>query len=603
MERSRTQVLLHHLPGAIFRHENGTIGQVTKVRTHPVDLSEELVLQVLADELAGWDSKGGFPEPPSAHRDSYEIVEPVDELTFDVWPLTLRCRRRSCQRLQIYNRLDEFLKDPNSGRCKKCGSPMEQLDFLMVHKCGHLAQLNIPPCKTHGWEFMVLEDTGSFDSAELRCMAPGCSGKPIRGMLGFRGCGCGDPDDRQMRSITVRAPNRFMTQRFALVALERGPMDRLRTQQGADRVVVGSYLGYFPDVIGALDEVRRGGSKMSRENVQEVVSALREKGLPEEIIAETQQGLLGEEEGHFAEIEQLLPEAVISEIGRRQKAAERALLFGRPRNRHTQRLANFQQRAHDLGFVAAEKRLQRAEESLHEHGFSDLIVVDNFPIALVAYGFTRQSGDQHQATVRAFLPTRKGSAKKPLYAAHSNTEAIFLELDARRVRDWLVANEFVEETPKALTSEVDVKAFLLAEAAAGTDAFQAVDLLCHTISHALIRNLGERAGFGQDTMAEYLMPEVLTIGLYANVHQEFTLGALVSLVEHNLRSWLEASREGAQTCAWDPLCYDHEGACASCLQLAFGCERKARNEHLDRAVLYGSNNSERDHFFTQGFWE
>lgn len=604
MQRSRTQVLLNHLPGSVFRHENGTIGQVVSVRSQTIELSEELVLQVLGDELDKWESKSGFPEPPTAHRDSYAVVEPIDELMFDVWPLTLRCRSRACQRLEIFNRLDEFLADGKSGRCKRCKSEMEQLDFLMVHKCGNLAQLNIPSCKTHGWKFMVFEDTGSFDSAEVRCMAPGCNGKPIRGMLGFRGCGCGDPHDKQMRSLTVRAPNRFMTQRFALVSMERGPMDRLRTQQGADRIVVGSYLGFFPDVINALDEVRRGGAGLvDAEKWQQMEEVLRAGGIDEETIAAQRKVSLGEEQGRFAELEKLLPDAVIATIGGRQKTAERALLFGRPKNRHTMRLTDFQKRAHDLGLAASEKRLERAEDSLREHGFSDMIVVDNFPIALVAYGFTRQSGDPSEATVRAFPPARKGSAKKPLYAVQSNTEAVFLALDPLRVRGWLLANELVDEDSATLATGGDIKAFLLQEAAAESAAFRAVDLLCHTISHALIRNLGERAGFGQDTMAEYLIPEMLTIGLYANVHQEFTLGALVSLVEHNLRSWLEASREGAQMCAWDPLCYDHDGACASCLQLAFGCERKARNEHLDRAVLYGTSSSERDHFFKQGYWE
>jgi hypothetical protein len=603
MQRSRTQVLLHHLPGSVFRHENGTIGQVARVRTQSIELSEELVLQVLGDELDKWQSKSGFPEPPTSHRDSYEVVEPIDELLFDVWPLTLRCSDRACQRIEIYNRAEDFLAAANSGRCKRCKNKMEQIDFLMVHKCGNLAQLNIPSCKTHGWTFMTLEDTGTFDSAELRCLAPGCSGKPLRGMLGFRGCGCGDPHDKQMRSLTLRAPNRFMTQRFALVSMERGPMDRLRTQQGADRIVVGSYLGFFPDVINALDEVRRGGAGVvSSEKWQQMEELLRAGGIDEETLALQRKVSLGEEQGHLTEIEKLIPEAVITAIGGRQKTAERALLFGRPKNRHTMRLADFQKRARDLGLAASEMRLERAEDALHDHGFSDLIVVDNFPIALVAYGFTRQSGDPNEATVRAFQPTRKGSAKKPLYAAASNTEAVFLELDPIRIRDWLLANELVEETGELATA-AEIRSFLLQEAAAESDVFRAVDLLCHTVSHALIRNLGERAGFGQDTMAEYLIPEMLTIGLYANVHQEFTLGALVSLVEHNLRSWLEASREGAQTCAWDPLCYDHEGACASCLQLAFGCERKARNEHLDRAVLYGTSGSERDHFFKQGIWE
>src|SRR2546421_11953766 len=103
---------------------------------------------------------------------------------------------------------------------------------------------------------------------------------------------------------------------------------------------------------------------------------------------------------------------------------------------------------------------------------------------------------------------------------------------------------------------------MLAEADAGSATHDMVHLLCHTLAHALVRNLGERAGFGEDTMAEYVIPEMLTVGLYAATHQEFTLGALVSLVEHNLASWLEAVRAGAETCTWDPVCRETDGACA-----------------------------------------
>jgi hypothetical protein len=110
--------------------------------------------------------------------------------------------------------------------------------------------------------------------------------------------------------------------------------------------------------------------------------------------------------------------------------------------------------------------------------------------------------------------------------------------------------------------------------------------LQHTIAHALIRNLGERSGFSEETMAEYLIPELLTIGLYADTHQEFTLGALVSLVEHRLAEWLDATLDGADACAWDPQCGQQDGACAACLHLAFGCA--SFNADLDRAVLFGT---------------
>ena len=101
-------------------------------------------------------------------------------------------------------------------------------------------------------------------------------------------------------------------------------------------------------------------------------------------------------------------------------------------------------------------------------------------------------------------------------------------------------------------------------------------------------------------MAEYLIPSLLTFGVYANVHQEFTLGALVSLMEHRLGEWLDATQEGAQRCPWDPVCEEHEGACASCLHLAFGCPD--RNEGLDRATLFGAPVGHAM-AVARGFWE
>jgi hypothetical protein len=225
---------------------------------------------------------------------------------------------------------------------------------------------------------------------------------------------------------------------------------------------------------------------------------------------------------------------------------------------------------------------------LRERNFTRVLVVSEFPIALVAYGFTRLSSDPQKAMLNAFQPTRKQSAKKPLYVSKTNTEAVFLELDPLAVRDWIERNGF--QHTAALPAGDDVaqaKAWVLSEAHAASEAYERIELLCHTLAHALIRNLGERAGFGEDTMAEYVIPEMLTIGLYASTHQEFTLGALVSLVEHNLASWLDAVRDGSETCTWDPVCRETDGACAGCLHMAFGCE--CGNQHLDRSVLFGSD--------------
>lgn len=610
MTRSRTQVLYNYLPEAVFLHESGFVGRVWNVRTQSSRVNKVLLLETLAGELERWDNRAGFPDPRRA-RDKYDIAEPVDEVLVDLWPLTFECSRPNCRKLKVYHRIDDFLADPQAERCDRCNGRRRQLEFLMVHHCGELKQLNIRPCPQHTYEWLVLDDTGSFGTAELRCMAPGCNGTPVS-RLGFRMCDCGmTTGDPYMRSLTVRAPYRHQVQHFAFVSMESGPIEKLRRQPGGDKVVVGSYLGYFDDVMAGLDEARKQ-VKGDPGQWAVIETALRAQGIPEDIIAAQRAANLGEAQGIFAQMSQHLPATLIESIGQRQKCCERALIFNGPSPDSgdglvAESLDDYRARADELGHQAAVERLTNAQLALRDHGFERLLVVTNFPIALVAYGYTRLTSDEHVAMLRSFRPTQKNSAKKPIYVASSNTEAVFFELDSLRIRDWLVGNEFVVDAARWRgygDDKVAVKAALLAEADVGSATHERVHLLCHTLAHTLIRNLGERAGFGEDTMAEYLIPEMLTIGLYANVHQEFTLGALVSLVEHNLRSWLEASRQGAETCTWDPVCGETEGACANCVHLAFGCEHW--NRGLDRAVLFGTatEHHEGDRVaVTTGFWE
>lgn len=229
-------------------------------------------------------------------------------------------------------------------------------------------------------------------------------------------------------------------------------------------------------------------------------------------------------------------------------------------------------------------------------------MIENFPVALIAYGFTRLSSQPQDAILKPFPAAKRHAGKTPIYATNSKTEAIFFELDARCMIDWLVDNHVLAR-PELATGVDDVaaaKAGLLLAYHSDPQVVHYVDTLQHTIAHALIRNLGERSGFGEGTMAEYLIPSLLTFGVYANVHQEFTLGALVSLMEHRLGEWLDATQEGARRCPWDPVCEEHEGACGSCLHLAFGCPE--RNHGLDRAALFGSP-AGHELPVERGFWE
>jgi len=305
---------------------------------------------------------------------------------------------------------------------------------------------------------------------------------------------------------------------------------------------------------------------------------------------------------------QLVSAEVCAYYGSEQRARERTLIFAGAAGLRTWTLGAFEQAAVDSGRHGAVPVLQGARGRLTELGFNEVLVVENFPVAMAAYGFTRMSRNPSDVLLRTFPPAKAGRAKDkvPVFVAESETEAVFFELDAERVLDWLAANNIYTAPPHPAGAEASAaaKAAVLMACATDPQVSHHVFLLQHTLAHALIRNLGERAGFNENTMAELLMPAgMLTFGLFADTHQDFTLGALVSLVEHRLTDWLNAAWEGVRSCDWDPHCARDEGACSACLHLAFGCNEF--NADLDRAVLIGAPAEHGDVVadITEGYWQ
>ena len=601
MSRSKTQVIFNHLPAAVYTHPSGLIVKTASLRERDASVNPELLLENLADKLDEWrrgdqPRAAGFPDP-RRHRDKYVLLEP-EEVYYDVWPLVLQCSNLGCGKVVEFRREDDWKNAKNPQFCDKCGARRAQLVYMMAHSCGRDAPISVPPCDKHGMQHVYLEDTGSFENSLWRCRAGDCRGRVISGMR-YRSCSCGEPGP--FVSLTVRQSNRFLTATFPFVSFDRTALARLRDQPGSEKVVIGSYLGLFDDYERALEDVRKGGGG-DPETWKIMEPALRNAGQTDEEIAAARKLYMGVASEAMTQLERLVPEGVVESVGSGQKARERTLIYGGAGELRTRRIADFRRAAEAGNRHGSIDQLDAAEEKVRKFGFSDVFVIENFPVALVAYGYSRLSSRPGEAMLKTFKSTKRHGGKTPIYAIDSKTEAIFFELDARRVIDWLVDNGVIQR-PR-LDTTVDeltaAKAALLSIYDATPQVQEYVYILQHTLAHALIRNLGERAGFGEGTMAEYLIPDLLTFGVFANVHQEFTLGALVSLMEHRLGEWLEATAEGARRCPWDPVCEEHDGACGSCLHLAFGCPD--RNHGLDRATLFGSPAGHTPQI-DKGFWE
>ena len=616
MTRSRMQVMRSQLPGQVMRHENGTVARVLAVETERPDrVDPDVLFSNLTRELDRWrgyrDQAGnivnratGFPDPDQ-FRDGYALLTPVEDVIYKPWPLTLRCTSQTCKKAVRFADEDAWGRASNPAICDRCRAPREQMPYIMVHTCGEVRDIWWPrPCDVHGEDFIYLNDRGGFRESAWHCGAPGCNGRRLEGMR-TPGCSCGEGGVYVGR--TINQENRFLTHTFPFVNFERESRLALESSSGADTVVVGHYLGVIGDYERALHDAQNNVDPATIAAAEDMLEQMRQAGVhSEEQLAKLRDTMVPKAGQELAATQRLVPAAVCERVGSEQRARERTLIFAGAGGLRTWTLEDFAASAQAAGRLGAIPVIEGARQRLGELGFSKVLVVENFPVALVSYGFTRLSRSPSDVLLRPFPSRRAGRTKDkvPVYVAESNTEAVFFELDALRVLDWLDANGIYTAPPQSsgVAPLVAAKAQVMV-ACGDPNVARHVFLLQHTLAHTLIRNLGERAGFNENTMAEYMLPtELLTFGLFADTHQDFTLGALVSLVEHRLRDWLGAAWDGVRSCDWDPHCGRDEGACAGCLHLAFGCNEF--NAGLDRAVLIGAPAEHGDAVadITVGYW-
>lgn len=617
MTRSRTQVLRGYLPGQTFEHQNETVVKSIWVEAENSGADPDVLFENLAKKLQVWQGwtprklNEGDPDPDPQNRapsfpelprfqDRYELKEPYEEVRYVVWPLLLRCINPSCEKVAFFKDNEEWVRAKQPARCDKCGKRREQMPYIQVHVCGNDNTLLVPRCEKHGMDHVYLKDEGSFETSTWRCRSPGCNGRMLSNMR-YQPCGCGMGGGYVSR--TIRQEDRFITHTLSFVSFERAPRLKLATALHAEKVIVGYWLGLLKDYEQALLDARTDPNSEAAAKWPEMEKMMRENpAFTEKQIEDMRLRVVGETA--LDEVTQLVPESVCFDVGREQSARERTLIWSGAGNLRSSRLSDFRDAAEATGRHGAATVLDDASAKLSAAGFSDLLVVDNFPVALAAYGYSRLGRGPATAQLRPFPPRRRGQSKDktPIYVVESKTEAVFFELDAVKVLDWLVRNDLCSSVKLDADPEralVEARAAVLTAVMTDDTVNEHIALLQHTLSHALIRNLGERSGFAENTMAEYLIPQVLTFGIYADTHQEFTLGALVSLVEHRLGEWLDAAQDGAQHCDWDPQCGRDEGACMGCLHLSFGCTHY--NENLDRAVLFGSPHGHA-RLIRHGFW-
>ncbi|MFB7722897.1 hypothetical protein [Nocardia sp. NPDC056100] len=587
MKRSTTQVLYRYLPGAIFAHDDGFYARVQHVDGRRVsgEINQTVLLDELANEISRWHrDQIGLPNPRT-NRDEFVFIRP-EEVVWEVIPLTFECLNSSCRRVRRWWRQDQFVTDTKETgklRCRHCSSKMRQLRYFTAHNCGAMEPLYTPTCSTcKNPENMYLEDLGSFRASSWRCHTCG-SARSTR----FTPCDCGRYTPYR-QGYTARDQRLWYPHGLTILNISSNQTyDNLQRNTHRGVVALASWLGDQESLAASLTELDQPAAspRMTAEKWAETEATLRKSGIDEHTINVIRSRQAPTTIG---------PPAIMSDVdinviamAGERLMVERAGLFDR--NVITDRRSFADVVAASSGTVAR-ATASAVSKAVAGLGIEDISVTQSFPIVTASYGYSRAFREPGQAHLKTYAAARRYNNKTPIFAVPANTEALLITFDAQMILGFLQHADLWTGTTPATLRDAKLKiAEILANRDDENSSAHAIRRLVHSASHALLRALDDgQAGFGESSLAEWIVPNALTSAIYVVSYADFTLGAFDTVQRRRIGPWLERAADAIDHCDNDPLCSQTSSlrphaACDRCLYMSFGC--RVWNAELDRKLL------------------
>lgn len=488
----------------------------------------------------------------NAHVEVVEVNEDRGVLV-ERFPRQWRCRQ--CGRLTT----------DRVSQCR-CGSrSIAQMQHVAYHACGALQEPWLPRCQTH--RAVAVRLPGTATAREMFFFCPECQQALSTRGFPFQPCACGASEGM---TRNVHRAGAVFSPHYAVLVNPPDPAAaaRLRASGGGARALewIVDGLGLTrpgegqQTVEGLAESLVQGG--VSPETARELAESAFEKGA---VARGAAQG----------EID--LPQPV------RERAQEEAMSLASALDQGRVRIDDMVENTTPPLRTLYETSYREATNSAR---LSNVELLTNFPVATLAFGFTRGGSDPTDTTLVAF----RERGRLRTYGMLTRTEAVLFQLDPLAVLNWL--RDQGHDLPEVGDAREARVAILRAiEIPRPTEEHPhpvgtSLLTLLHSYGHRLVRFMAVTAGVERDGLAEYLLPHHLSIIVYASARGQFILGALQAMFETSLDRLLDDFVHGETRCPLDPGCRSGGGACMACLHLG---EPSCRwfNRFLDRAVLFG----------------
>ncbi|WP_119353333.1 hypothetical protein [Azohydromonas sediminis] len=614
--RGQTQVLFRHLPEAVFEHDDYGLCKVTQVALGDADVNRDALFDAISDALAMWpaDFSTKYPDTRDASRRSYYAVGSPREVRFVPYPQVFRCR--ACSRT---GKFTDLLKRgaSASGRCT-CGGYLNQMRYVQAHNCGRLEEVFVPQqnCPSCGSsKDLAFYDPGRVKQARWYCAKCKADIQALR----MTPCKCaynkslppGPRAEKYLRVVPTGDPSLYIPHTVAFVNFPEDDQGKLKSAPDALQLMLARTWGLLKESVSETIRERSSmGKPEDADRMAETIEALRKFDPTNKLVLEydaKKKAPKGQAE--IDRVNDLLKSCKVTTVGApRRWLVEHTTLLDRTDISTIEDVAAMLRRTGDeAGARDIEEGRDKASALL---GISDIRIVNDFPLALCAYGYTRTSREPARTVITPFPVDDRG--RIPVYAIAAETEALWFQLDPLKVYSWLFKNGIVGSAPPASREEAWARLYAEIPGLRSSphepmyDQLEAVAVrtLLHTMSHLFLRRI-EWSGFAPSSVGEYLIPGSLSFILYANRHAETKIGGLTTLFEQRLNTWLWDAVQSGRECVYDPICEDDGGSCAGCTHREHNCV--SFNRELSRAAVYGGPTPQYSAFqgakLAHGYWQ
>ena len=541
-------------------------------------------------------------------EETYDVLTPkvsetIAAIHTHVKPWVFVCSK--CGHTRQYYSYDEFKRRENQP-CEICGNGhLTQLKMIRFCKCGYADGIYVPKCSTpgHGTKFMTRRGSG---------MDFVCSKCGLKAALPFY---C--PECHSKLSIKPALDSsHYIPSTISLIDLLDKRKDVFldnETEFRGEKVVMAQYLQFISQeqYEATVANGRITSADDFEASLQAEADSLLQNGLPESVVAMVIDAKRRSNPNNaiFNALSRVTNGLSINSSIEFTAIAEQILEYDELKNAKV--TLSMEQAETDAEIV--NDGIQPDYRSIATNqGFSNIQLCSGVPIVTCAYGYTRQDRAGNGVRLRGFP---REMEKRNVYAARLETEGVLFELDRNRILDWLIDNEIISNNEQPVSrDEADVKMWFLdrvdqtrirpfTEIDDSDDKgriTKAIYMLLHSISHALINEASELCGLDKSSLSEYILPSIPAVFIYCSNSQGFSMGALYNAFQTHLDKWLKHAKQKAKRCIFDPMCINHDKACAGCLFLnEVSCQHF--NKDLDRSYLCG-------HFDVQtqkrlkGFW-